>query len=117
MKHNKLSATIAIPVLLFLISYFQHRAFNTPGTSISENAEYLEVPDYIYTAEYRMIVEKTFLDLYNTPITDSMHTEIATWLGYCNQDAVAGVCSLFSTSEINCGDKIRWGGKTFCISW
>ena len=116
MDQNKLYAVAAVPVILFLISFFQNRALEHHAI-ISDHAEYLEVPDYIYSAEFRLIIEKTYLDLYKETITDSMRIEKTVWLGYCNEDTSAQSCSISSISDVKCGDKIRWGNKTFCIPW
>lgn len=122
MNTNKFYATMAIPVLLFLLSYLQRNALGTEvytstTTSILEGPGYLEVPDYVYSTEYRMIIEKTYLDLFDSGITDSMHLERTKWLGHCNEDGETGDCATDSRTGKRCGDKIQWGGEIFCIEW
>ena len=102
---------MAIPVLLFLLSFLQNTSFESKKTSISEFPDYLEVPDYMYSAEYRMIMEKTFLETFDMEITDSMRLKMPAWLGYCNESTISGECKPGPITTERCGDKIRYSYK------
>lgn len=112
---------MTIPVLLFLFSYFNRNNdyLNAPEElhgNITDEAAYMEVPDYINSAEYRMILEKTYIDLFDKEITAKMRDEGIRWLGYCHEDSAINNTSN-NRSIIKSGDKIQWNGDTFCLPW
>lgn len=78
---------------------------------------YPEVPDYIYSVEYRLILEKTYIDLYGTSISEEMRNEDYKWLGYCTDCQDEGKINIIEGTKKRCGDKVEWGRKIFCLSW
>jgi hypothetical protein len=121
MRETRLYASMTIPVLLFLFSFFNRNndMLVVPEElhgNVTEEAAYMEVPDYIYSAEYRMILEKTYIDLFDKEITSAMRDEGIRWLGYCHEDSVMNDSSNNRT-KIKIGDKVQWNGDTFCLPW
>ncbi len=115
-RYHKIIAIIAIPIILLAYSRISKNATRVK----SDQKEILEstvmVPDHIYSVEYRMILEKTYLDLYGS-ITEEMQDEDFTWLGYCVKcNDPEGSYSENGTLK-RCGDKVEWGGNIFCLSW
>ena len=121
MRETRLYATMMIPVLLFLFSYFNgnKNALETSEITngkVTEEASFMEVPDYINSAEYKMILEKSYIDLYDKEITSEMREEGIRWLGYCYVDSNP-IDSQGIRTKIKSGDKIQWNGDTFCLPW
>ena len=115
-KYHKIIALISIPLILMTYSWINKKSTRVK----SDHKEILEstviVPDHINSVEYRLILEKTYLDLYGS-ITEEMQDEDFTWLGYCVEcEDPEGNYSEDGAMK-RCGDKVEWGGNIFCLSW
>ncbi|NNF35962.1 MAG: hypothetical protein HKN68_17775 [Saprospiraceae bacterium] len=117
MKYSKLTAIVALPVILSMYSYLGNHSTRVKPDQVEIREGYLEVPDHIYSVEYRLILEKTFIDRYGSSITDEMYDEDFKWLGYCADCQNDEEKIIIEGTQKRCGDKVEWGGKTFCLSW
>ena len=118
MNAFKIFAVIAVPVVLFLHSFFTQEVENK---AVTENPQVLskmvEIPDYVYTVEFQLAAQKKFIETYDQDITQDLLSQPLRWLGNCYENNLTGECGSFAGTNIKCGDKVRWGGKVYCLDW
>jgi hypothetical protein len=110
-------AIVALPIILSIYSYLGNHSTRVKSDQVEISAGYREAPDHIYSVEYRLILEKTYIDRYGSSITEEMQNEDFEWLGYCTDCHEKGEETTIEGTKKRCGDKVKWGGKIFCLSW
>ena len=115
-KHHKILAIIGRPIILGLYSWMGEIETQVRSDQKERVVNTEVVPDHILTAEYRLILEKTYLDLYGS-ISEEMQDEDFKWLGYCIECGSSDDTESSDRTLKRCGDKVEWGGNTFCLIW
>ena len=116
MSTIKLVAATAIPLVLYIFSSLNNSDRVTYITPLEEGENYLEIPDYIFSIEYKLAVEKTYMETFDKIINADMQSENMSWLGYCHEKSSQDCAPDVRTMK-RCGDKISWGGEVFCLAW
>ncbi len=111
---------MAVPIVLLMFSFLSENTSTSTDQKEVESTKVLskmiEVPNYTYSIEFQLAAQKTFMEEFDTPITEEMISKPLVWLGYCyetNDDSK----NLQGFTSVKCGDKIEWGGKVYCLLW